>query len=34
MLDVTRIDEYSNLTTEHCSPVQALVAANLLSDCP
>lgn len=28
------IDEYSSLTTEHCSPVQALVAANLLSDCP
>ena len=28
------IEEYSSLTTEHCSPVQALVAANLLSDCP
>lgn len=27
-------NSYTALTTEHCSPIQALVAANLLSDCP
>jgi TPR repeat protein len=28
------VEDYSALTTEHCSPVQSLIAANLLSDCP